>query len=63
MPREETLIKSIAIISLITIVDSILILFLFESPVLYNELSYSMNIISKIIIVIGIIPGRDFGNK
>jgi hypothetical protein len=58
MPREETLIKSISIISLITIVDSILILFLFESPVLYNELSYSMNIISKILIVIGIIPGR-----
>lgn len=58
MPREETLIKSITIISLITIVDSILILFLFESPVLYNELSYSMNIISKILIVIGIIPGR-----
>lgn len=58
MPKEETLIKSISIISFLAIIDSILILFLFESPTLYNELSYAMNITSKIIIIIGIIPGR-----
>ena len=58
MPEEKTLLKSIYGISLITIIDSILILFLYESPTFYKELSYGMDILTHILIILSFFPGR-----
>ena len=58
MPRENTLVKSISIISIISILEAFITLFAHDSPEIYSNLSNNLYILNKIIIALSFIPGR-----
>ena len=58
MPREDTLIKSVTVISFIAIIEAVLTLFLLNDPEIYNVIPEWFYIFSKILITVSIIPGR-----
>ena len=58
MPREDTLIKSVSVISLIVIIEAVLTLFLLTDPEIYDKIPEWFHIFSKILITVSIIPGR-----
>lgn len=58
MPHENTLIKSVSIISFFIILEAFITLFFLETPLLYKNISTIFYNISKIIITLSFIPGR-----
>lgn len=57
IPKEETLLKSLYIISFFVCIESLITLYI-EDPSIYNQLSNLTYILSKIIISISFIPSR-----
>lgn len=58
MPGENTLIKSVSIISCIVILEEMITFFIFDDPELYEHVSDIVYLISKIIISLSFLPGR-----
>jgi len=57
IPKEETLLKSLYIISFFVFIESLITLYI-EDPNIYKHLSYPMYIFTKILISISFIPSR-----
>jgi hypothetical protein len=58
LPEENTLIKSVSVVSIFIIIESIITLFLISDAEIYNKLSIVVYWISKIITLLSIVPGR-----
>jgi hypothetical protein len=58
MPRENTLVKSVSTMSIISIIEAFLTFFLTDDLDMYNNISKKIYIFSKIIIGLSFIPGR-----
>jgi len=58
MPRENTLIKSVTVLSFIASIEAILTLFLTVDPKIYDNIPEWLYFFSKIVIAVSFIPGR-----